>query len=148
MNRPLADILHSIIPEDLSWKITLLKAWPEIVGKLADRVSIFGIEHDRIILQTSHPAWAQELNFLAPLIIAKIDALIGPGIIQSISFKIVKRRPLQTTGNANKNNHSLHATQPKHYAMTRKESEKLDLLQDEQLREALRNYLLRTKART
>lgn len=147
MSKKIGEFLHSIVPAEVAWKLTLLKAWPDIVGKLAERVSIFSIDADRLILQTSHPAWAQELNFLTPLIHEKIDALVGPEIIRSISFKIIKRRAVQTTASFPRNDHSLHSIKHPPYAMSKQEVAKLETLKDEQLREALRDYLLRTKAR-
>ncbi len=147
VNKNIADILQNIIPNDVTWKLKLLRAWPEIVGKLAERVTIFTIEDDRLILQTSHPAWAQELSFLAPLIHEKIDALIGPQIIRAISFKITNRRAAPIGASSSRSAQSLHSRQPTPYAMTTVETAKLEALQDDQLKQVLRDYLLRTKAR-
>jgi hypothetical protein len=147
VSQKISDILSNIIPADVAWKLTLLRAWPEIIGDLADKVTIFSVENDHLILQTSHSAWAQELNFLAPLILEKINTLLGAGTIRSISFKIIKRRPPQTAFQAGKNTNTLHSAKTPAYAMTKQETSKLDSLQDEQLRKALRDYLLRTKAR-
>lgn len=147
MSKKIAEILQSIIPDDVAWKLKLLRAWPDIVGKLAERVSIFSIEENRLTLQTSHAAWAQELNFLAPLIHQKIDSLIGPGIIRAISFKIISRRSRYTPSSLRRSAYSLHSPSSTSYAMTTQELTKLDALQDTQLRDVLRSYLLRTKAR-
>lgn len=147
VSKNIADILQSIIPDDVAWKLKLLRAWPSIVGKLAERVTIFTIEDDRLILQTSHPAWAQELSFLSPLIHEKIDALIGPRIIRTISFKITNRRTAPTGTSSPRNAQSLHSSKPAPYAMTKQEAAKLEAVQDEQLKDVLRDYLLRTKAR-
>jgi hypothetical protein len=147
MSKKIADILQSIIPEDVAWKLKLLRAWPDIVGKLAERVSIFSIEETRLTLQTSHAAWAQELNFLAPLILQKISGLIGQGIIRTISFKIIGRQSRYKPSSLRRNAHSLHSPAPAPYSMTMQELSKLDALQDAQLREVLHSYLLRTKAR-
>lgn len=147
MSQKIATILSSIIPADVRWKLTLLHAWPQIVGDLADKVTIFSIENNHLILQTHHSAWAQELNFLAPLIIEKIHTLLGTKTIRSISFKIIKRTPSKGASQASKNTNTLHSDKAGNYAMTKKETSKLDSLKDEQLRNALRDYLLRTKAR-
>lgn len=147
MSKKVADILQSIIPDDVAWKLKLLRAWPDISGKLSERVSIFAIEEHRLTLQTSHAAWAQELNFLAPLILQKIDGLIGPGIIRTISFKIISRQSRYMPNSSRRIAHSLHSSVQATYAMTKQELTKLDALHDDQLREVLRSYLLRTKAR-
>lgn len=147
MSKKIADILQTIIAAESTWKLTLLRAWPNIIGKLADKVGIFAIEDDRLILQTSHPAWAQELNFLSPLILEKISDLVGTGMIRSISFKIIKRQHQQSAQNRTNGENPLHSSPISTYVMTKQETSKLDKLQDEQLRKALRDYLLRTKAR-
>ena len=147
MSQKIADILQTIIAAEATWKLTLLRSWPNIIGKLADKVGIFAIENDRLILQTSHPAWAQELNFLAPLILEKISDLVGTGMIRSISFKIIKRQPPQSAQNGANGGNTLHSQAIPAYVMTKQETSKLDTLEDEQLRKALGDYLLRTKAR-
>lgn len=147
MSKKIADILQSIIPDDVAWKLKLLRAWPDVCGKLSERVSIFSIEDHRLTLQTSHAAWAQELNFLAPLILQKIEGLIGPGIIRTISFKIITRQSRYKPSSSHRIVDSLNSSVQAPYAMTKQELTKLDALHDDQLREVLRSYLLRTKAR-
>ena len=148
MSQKIANILQNIIPQDVSWKLTLLRSWQTIAGTLAEKVGIFTIEDERLVLQTSHPAWAQELNFLTPLILEKISELIGTGKIKSISFKIVKRHVAQPAQPQANNADSLHSAASKRYVMTKQEMAKLDALEDTQLKKALHDYLLRTKART
>jgi glutaredoxin-related protein len=143
----IADILQNIVSPEVAWKVNLFKSWPDIVGKLADKVTIFAIEQDRLVLQTMHPAWAQELNFLSPLILEKISGLVGPNVIRTISFKIIRRQAAQFAQHATRNGNPLHSLATSSYVMTKQEAAKLDVLQDEQLRTALRDYLLRTKAR-
>lgn len=147
MSNQLSDLLKKVIPQNMTWKIKLLQAWPSIAGALAEHVTINYIDKDKLILQTHHPAWAQELNFLAPYIHQKIDELIGKDIIRSIVFTIKKRGQKQSDDKFNQKNSSLPPLNKNNYVMTRRELEKLNSLQDADLRIALKDYLLLSKAR-
>lgn len=146
MSKKIATILETIIPEECLWKITLLQAWPEIIGKLADKISIFSIEKDLLILQASHAVWAQELNFLAPLILKKINTLLKRDLIKNISFKIIKRHPIKNQTDS-KSINTLHSRTNPSYPISTRESSKLNTIKDEQLKKVLSDYLLRTKTR-
>ena len=145
MSKKIAELIQSLIPKDVAWKLTVLKSWPSVAGDLADKVSIFAVNDRQLILQASHPVWAQELNFLAPLIREKINALISPHVIETISFKIIKKNVPHTFVTSPHKTNFLHEKSKVPYAINAREKRCLALVKDESLRNILENYLAATK---
>lgn len=69
--------------------IHLVKAWDEIVGKMLSENTIpLRIKNSQLYILTKHSIFSQELGFMAPLIIEKIDKLFPSfkGKIKKIRF--------------------------------------------------------------
>ncbi len=145
MSKKIADLIQTLIPPEIAWKITVLKSWPDIAGDLANHISVFAVQDRQLILQASHPVWAQELNFLAPLIREKINTLISPHIIESISFKIIKKNSPHSSPSSPDKTNSLQARSKRAYDIDARERRCLDAVRDEHLRDILQNYLAATK---
>ena len=75
MSKCLKELLINIIPKEHSWKITLFQNWDNIIGSLKNKVIIDQIKDDVLYLGVVHPAWAQELHMLSPMLKAKINRM-------------------------------------------------------------------------
>ncbi len=94
MAQPIKTLLASIIPENHRWKLAIFEAWPRIIGKLYHKVTIEKIEDDTIFLGVCHPAWAQELSLLTPVLKQKINACLAQATIKHIRFRYTAYTPL------------------------------------------------------
>lgn len=106
MAHPIADFLKNVIPQEHLWKIKLYHDWKTIMGVLNDKVAIVRIDHETLVLKTTHPAWAQELHLLSSMLKQKINTSLGSQKITKIMFttqdtlspheKTIQRHPLPT----------------------------------------------------
>jgi len=104
---PIAEFLKNVIPQEHLWKIKLYYNWKTIMGVLNDKVAIVRIDHETLVLKTTHPAWAQELHLLSSMLKQKINTALGSQKIKKILFttqdtstshgKKIQRHPLPTT---------------------------------------------------
>lgn len=92
MNRIRACILN-IIPTEHSWKISLLESWGNIVGDLKNTVTIEQIKGDVLFLGVEHPAWAQELMALLPVIKKNINGHFNEERIKAVRIRLKKETP-------------------------------------------------------
>jgi len=119
---------------------SILGAWNEIVGEsVAAHSRPRAIRNRILFIDVAHPTWMQQLQFLKPTLLEKINTFLGESLIQDIRFKLG-----ETLSNV--------PTPPKTLSM---EDEKLDkatlnriegLLQkmdDEELRNSLREVLIK-----
>jgi hypothetical protein len=69
-------------------------AWKEIVGEsIAYQTQPRSIRNQILFIDVSHSTWIQQLQFLKPTLLEKINAFIGKPLIQDIRFKIGKISP-------------------------------------------------------
>lgn len=87
MARHLLHALTQALPPSHFWKIKLLQAWPSIIGKLADKVSLYKIDETSVTLSVKHASLAHELFFLSDMLRTNINNVIGEERIISISFR-------------------------------------------------------------
>jgi hypothetical protein len=96
MIKNLKKCILNIIPQEHSWKIILLENWGDIIGELKNSITIEQIKEDVLFLGVVHPAWAQELLALSPLIKQKINAYFDKERIKTIRIKLKKNKPVET----------------------------------------------------
>lgn len=61
--------------------------WPEIVGKdIAAHAKPVKMEFKRLFLYTPHPAWAEQLKYMAGALIRKLNRELGGQLVQEIVF--------------------------------------------------------------
>jgi hypothetical protein len=66
-------------------------AWKEIVGdSLALHTQPRSIRNRILFIDVSHPTWMQQLQFLKPTLLEKINIFLGEPHIQDIRFKLGK----------------------------------------------------------
>ena len=70
---------------------SLWGAWRDIVGEsVASQTQLHAIRNRILFIDVSHPAWTQQLQFLKPTLLQKINAFLGENLIQDIRFHIGK----------------------------------------------------------
>jgi len=66
-------------------------AWKEIVGdSVALQTQPRSIRNRILFIDVSHPTWIQQLQFLKPTLLEKINAFLGEPYIQDIRFRLGK----------------------------------------------------------
>ena len=97
MKKP--QLLHSVLEEtlraleiDTQLKIySVLGAWGEIVGEsVAEHSQPRSIRNRILFLDVSHSTWMQQLQFLKPTLLEKVNNFLGEPLIQDIRFKLGK----------------------------------------------------------
>jgi hypothetical protein len=73
---------------------SILGAWKEIVGEpVALHTQPRTIRNRILFIDVSHPTWIQQLQFLKPTLLEKINNFLGESPIQDIRFKLGKISP-------------------------------------------------------
>ena len=73
---------------------SILAAWKEIVGEsVALQTQPRAIRNRILFIDVSHPTWIQQLQFLKPTLLEKINVFLGEPLIQDIRFKLGKISP-------------------------------------------------------
>jgi hypothetical protein len=94
--------IHSILEQTLkSLEIevplktySIFGAWREIVGEsLALHTQPRSIRSQILFIDVSHSTWMQQLQFLKPTLLEKINNFLGEPLIQDIRFKLGKISP-------------------------------------------------------
>jgi hypothetical protein len=69
-------------------------AWKEIVGEsVALQAQPRSIRNRILFIDVSHPTWMQQLQFLKPTLLEKINSFLGEPNIQDIRFRLGKISP-------------------------------------------------------
>jgi predicted nucleic acid-binding Zn ribbon protein len=96
-NRPAVKALPQLVPhvmkslglEQRLHQAQVLHLWPQIVGPTVAQLSRpFSLRNGRLELRVDHPAYIQELRPHKPLMLQKIAARIGPGVVRDILFRV------------------------------------------------------------
>jgi hypothetical protein len=101
MKRP--QPIHSILEKTLKGleidlpirTYSILRAWKEIVGEaVAGQTQPRAVRNRILFIDVSHSTWIQQLQFLKPTLLEKINAFLGEAHIQDIRFKLGKIAPI------------------------------------------------------
>lgn len=141
MIKNLKKCILNIIPQEHSWKIILLENWGDIIGELKNSITIEQIKEDVLFLGVVHPAWAQELLALAPLIKQKINSRFDKERIKTIRIKLKKNKPIETTLSRKPWNSS-GKIMP---SLTISEISTLNTIKSSDLRQAMQEFYLKCK---
>jgi len=94
--------LHSILEKTLKAleidvplkTYSILGAWNKIVGEsVAEHSQPRSIRNRILFIDVSHSTWMQQLQFLKPTLLEKINTFLGESLIQDIRFKLGKISP-------------------------------------------------------
>lgn len=128
-------------PKQQGWKIDLLNKWPEIMGTLAQHVSIEKIEQEYIVLGVQHASWLQELYLMGTTILETINQNLDQPRFKTIRFKQRGSTPDRTKNKSVSNAPSKQENSP--IAISTQEQQALNLIDDPELRQALHSFLVR-----
>ena len=73
---------------------SILGAWNEIVGEsVANHSQPRSVRNHILFIDVIHPTWMQQLQFLKPTLLEKINTFLGEPLIWDIRFKLGKISP-------------------------------------------------------
>lgn len=150
MARHITESLARVIPREHTWKVELLKNWSTVIGAIHEKVSLYKIADDYVILSVSHPSWAHELLLLSDVLKEKINNFIGEQKIKELRFKTKVKtqtksqyQPEQNTQTQEKSS----SVQKKNIKLTAREKQALVSIDNDELKEALSSFYLTCKQR-
>lgn len=124
-----------------TWKTKLLTEWPEIMGNLADKVTIEKIYDDNLVLGVHDTSWLHELYMLSPVLIKTINSYLEKPYIKSVRLKHAttpkKQSPTLTP--------LVVSQTPQPVLLTPKEHKALHIIKDTELQEVLKTFLYRCR---
>jgi hypothetical protein len=94
--------IHSILEQTLKGldldgpmrSYSVWGAWKEIVGEpVALQTQPRSIRNRILLIDVSHSTWMQQLQFLKPALLEKINAFLGKPLIEDIRFRLGKITP-------------------------------------------------------
>ncbi len=69
-------------------------AWREIVGEsVASNAQPSVIRNRILFIEVSHPTWVQQLQFLKPTLLERLNGFLGEPLIEDIRFRLGKISP-------------------------------------------------------
>lgn len=139
MSVPIKEFLNHLFNEQKNWQLRLLNAWPNIVGLIKTHVELLKIYDDTLVIGVLDSCWLQELYLFSPLLLQKINEHLDKPRIKKLRFKAIG-----TDNKKIKKNSQEYITISKQpLVLTSTQKEALAGIEDEQLRDALKNYLIR-----
>ena len=138
MAQPVKTILDELLSQQNNWQLQLLNQWPTIVQAIKTRVHLLKIEPEVLTIGVQDSCWLQELYLLSPLLIATINKKLDEPRIKQLRFKA-----LGTQEEKYKKEKSNFVRPKRTITLSPKEQATLAQVADEQLRLALKNYLIR-----
>ncbi|MEX0939948.1 MAG: DUF721 domain-containing protein [Candidatus Babeliales bacterium] len=138
MIKPIDQLINSLIIPEHEWKKNLLSNWTDIIGHLSSQVRLEKIDNDSLILGVNDSSWLQELYLLTPILLETINAKLDKPRIKKLKFKQTPKKKERI-----RNIHNCSQTPAKKVTLTKKEQAILNNIEDADLRNALKNFLLR-----
>ncbi|MCX5922319.1 MAG: DciA family protein [Candidatus Dependentiae bacterium] len=138
MAQEIKNLIPSILHGDQNWKFKLLSNWHAIFGPLSTRVSLEKIHDDILILGVQDSCWLQELYLLSTVLLKTINETLDQPRIKNLRFKIIGNKKKKQPQQLKQKVWSKHAV-----TLTTVEDNALHKIQDPQLRDALKNFLIR-----
>lgn len=138
MSRPIKELLHTFMQPSDNWQIRLVQHWHTIFGDLSRHITCQKIEHATITLGVYDSCWMQELYALTPTLLTAINAALDAPHITQIRFKKVMR-PIKKTAPTLHKTPCMVPDKP----LSTAEKQALAQVRNEELRAALKKFLLR-----
>ena len=144
MAQTLKQLTSSLFKKKSNWKITLLKEWPSIVGKLTDKVTLEKITGHTLTLGVRDACWLHELNLLSPVLLHHINQRLDQPHVKTIRFRrigikqigIKQRKEIQHV-------QVQRSIKARHIEVTNAEKCALNSIQNQELQKALHQFLVR-----
>jgi hypothetical protein len=119
---------------------SLFNAWREIVGKtIALQTQPRSLRNQILFVDVSHSTWIQQLQFLKPQLLEKLNAFLGEPSIRDIRFRLGKISPPSPPSSPSPVWSKEHLDKGTLDRM----DELLGGIEDEEMREGLRNILVK-----
>jgi predicted nucleic acid-binding Zn ribbon protein len=68
-------------------------AWPVAVGpRIAAHAAAAGLEGNRLVVEVEDAVWQRQLQTLAPQILARLEQVVGPGLVGGLTFRPMRPR--------------------------------------------------------
>jgi predicted nucleic acid-binding Zn ribbon protein len=66
-----------------------LTAWPEVVGPaIAAHTTAKGVRDQTLTVEVDGPEWTTQLRFLEADVVARLAAVVGPGVVARIHYVV------------------------------------------------------------
>jgi hypothetical protein len=121
-----------------TWRAALLRNWPQIIGRLSNRVHIEKIGDDTLTLSVSDSCLMHELHLLSSVLCTTINQTLDQPYIKQIRFK--KAALPQTK---KQSTYEGAACKIKPIRLTAAEQHALSLMTDIELRDVLKAFCVR-----
>lgn len=139
MAQTLRHFIGLFLKKNNSWKVQLLRDWPTVVGNLHAKLKIVKIHEEHIVLGAYDSVWLHEFYLLSDHLLAKINQSLDKPRIKQLRFILIvpRKNTIEQLGcNEEKNVAPPRLSDQDHTLLSR--------ICDNQLREALKRYRLRT----
>jgi len=137
MAHKIEQLLDKILASNESWHHILIRNWPTIIGPLHSKVQLEKIEDEMLVLGVYDSCWMQELYLLTPLLLRTINQKLDRPRIKQLRFKTVGKQKIKKIAS------SLPPKEYKKVVLNRREEDALEKVEDPQLQEALKRFLIR-----
>lgn len=138
MASSIKSVLDTLLNSQSNWQLQLLSHWPAIIGSMKANVQILKIYEDTLVIGVLDSCWLQELYLLTPLLLRQINEKLDKPRIKNLRFKALGIKEKAAQKNVGNRSCSI-----KQVHLSLQEKERLASIKDEQLREALQQYLYR-----
>jgi hypothetical protein len=119
---------------------SILGAWDQIVGEsVAEHSQPRSVRNRILFIDVSHSTWMQQLQFLKPTLLEKVNGFLGEPLIQDIRFKLGK---ISRTIAAPSKTHSLEHEKLDKGTLKRIESI-LEEIEDKEVQKSLHEVLIK-----
>ncbi len=90
----LDDTLRSLGVQGPMKTYSIWASWSEIVGdSVASNAQPSAVRNQILFLEVSHPTWIQQLQFLKPTLLEKVNTFLGESLVRDIRFRLGKIEP-------------------------------------------------------
>ncbi len=119
---------------------SILGAWNEIAGTtVAAHSQPRSIRNHILFIDVTHSTWMQQLQFLKPTLLEKVNAFLGETLIQDIRFKVGKVLP-RTPSSSSKD---LRGQEDLGEETLKRIEEIIQKIEDREVRRALKDVLMK-----
>ena len=92
IRRTLERLMAGMGAPEIDATTTIVDAWPDIVGpQLASRIVAVAVRGSELVIRVDDPAWASQLGWLEQQLLTRIEALVGPGRITSVTARVAPK---------------------------------------------------------
>jgi hypothetical protein len=86
------NVLKDLAANDAVDEAVALAAWPQSAGDMvAERTRALEFFENRLIVAVRDETWRRHLEDLSPVLIAKLNASLGPGSVRFVEFRVSRK---------------------------------------------------------